>query len=90
MIISIRLGEVRSLFGSSSSSSISFLYALADNDLGLRITGGHSLPNCMEVSACIQHIDIHHRNYLILKNAVKEGEKTLPNTRIDRSKDSRR
>ena len=27
----------------------------------------------MEVSACIEHIDTHHRNYHILKNAVQEG-----------------
>lgn len=42
-------------------------------DLGFRITGGHSNSNCMEVTACIENIDIHHRNYQILKNIVQEG-----------------
>ena len=31
----------------------------------------------MEVSACIEEIDIHHRNYPILKNAVKEGDEVV-------------
>ncbi|CAF4421945.1 unnamed protein product, partial [Rotaria sp. Silwood2] len=46
-------------------------------DLGFRITGGHSIPNCMEVAACIEHIDKRHRNYNILKNAVQEGDEVL-------------
>lgn len=46
-------------------------------DLGLRITGGHSIPNCMEVTACIEHIDTNHRNYPILQNAVQEGDEVL-------------
>ncbi len=31
----------------------------------------------MEVAACIEHIDTHHRNYNILKNAVQEGDEVL-------------
>jgi hypothetical protein len=31
----------------------------------------------MEVTACIKHIDTHHRNYNILKNAVEEGDEVL-------------
>jgi hypothetical protein len=31
----------------------------------------------MEVTACIEHIDNHHRNYNILKNAVEEGDEVL-------------
>jgi len=27
----------------------------------------------MEVTACIENINIHHRNYQILKNIVQEG-----------------
>ncbi|UJR28278.1 hypothetical protein I4U23_009527 [Adineta vaga] len=46
-------------------------------DLGLRITGGHSIANCMEVTARIEHIDTEHRNYNILKNAVQEGDEVL-------------
>ncbi|CAF0816840.1 unnamed protein product [Rotaria sp. Silwood1] len=46
-------------------------------DLGFRITGGHSILNCPEVAACIEHIDKHHRNYNILKNAVQEGDEVL-------------
>lgn len=42
-------------------------------DLGFRITGGHSNTNCMEVTACIENIDIYHKNYQILKNIVQEG-----------------
>ncbi|CAF1577129.1 unnamed protein product [Rotaria magnacalcarata] len=48
-------------------------------NLGLRITGGHSLPNCIEVTACIEYIDKHHKNYNILKIAVQEGEFILNN-----------
>ncbi|CAF1135890.1 unnamed protein product, partial [Adineta ricciae] len=48
-----------------------------DTDLGLHITGGHSIPNCVEVTARIEHIDTHHRNYNILKNAVQEGDEVL-------------
>jgi hypothetical protein len=55
-------------------SSFNFsIHSPAGTDLGLRISGGHSLPNCMEVTACIEHIDTRHRNYNILKNAVQEG-----------------
>ncbi|CAF3381368.1 unnamed protein product [Rotaria sp. Silwood1] len=46
-------------------------------DLGFRITGGHSIPNCMEVTACIENINTHHRNYEILKNIVQEGDEVL-------------
>ncbi|CAF0908919.1 unnamed protein product [Rotaria sordida] len=46
-------------------------------DLGFRITGGHSIPNCMEVTGCIENINIHHRNYEILKNIVQEGDEVL-------------
>ncbi len=49
-------------------------FFLDGTDLGLRITGGHSMPNCTEVTACIEHIDTRHRNYNILKNAVQEGK----------------
>ncbi|CAF3929524.1 unnamed protein product [Rotaria sp. Silwood2] len=42
-------------------------------DLGFRITGGHSISNCTEVTACIENINIRHRNYEILKNIVQEG-----------------
>ncbi len=31
----------------------------------------------MEVTACIEQIDKHHRNYNILKNAVEEGDEVL-------------
>lgn len=31
----------------------------------------------MEVTACIERIDTHHRNYNILKNAVEEGDEVL-------------
>ncbi|CAF0755721.1 unnamed protein product [Adineta steineri] len=48
-----------------------------DADLGLHITGGHSIPNCMEVTACIEHVDTHHKNYNILRNAVEEGDEVL-------------
>ncbi|CAF1169552.1 unnamed protein product, partial [Adineta ricciae] len=47
------------------------------SDLGFRITGGHSIPHCMEVTACIENIDTHHRNYEILKNIVQEGDEVL-------------
>ncbi len=53
------------------------MYYLVDTDLGLRITGGHSIANCMEVTARIEHIDTHHRNYNILKNAVQESKLLL-------------
>ncbi|CAF4059707.1 unnamed protein product [Rotaria magnacalcarata] len=43
-------------------------------DCGFRITGGHSIAHCMEVTACIEKINIHHRNYEILKNAVHEDQ----------------
>ncbi|CAF0865041.1 unnamed protein product [Rotaria sordida] len=46
-------------------------------DLGFCITGGHSILNCMEVTARIEHIDKRHRNYNILKNAVQEGDEVL-------------
>ncbi|CAF3890603.1 unnamed protein product [Rotaria magnacalcarata] len=46
-------------------------------DCGFRITGGHSIAHCMEVTACIEKINIHHRNYEILKNAVHEGDEVL-------------
>ncbi|CAF3574727.1 unnamed protein product [Rotaria socialis] len=46
-------------------------------EFGFRITGGHSIANCMEVTACIEEINIHHRNYEILKNAVHEGDEVL-------------
>jgi hypothetical protein len=42
-------------------------------DRGFRITGGHSIPHCMEVTACIVNINPHHRNYENLKNIVQEG-----------------
>jgi hypothetical protein len=54
-----------------------FIHPLDGTDLGLRVTGGHSIPNCMEVTACIEQIDKHHRNYNILKNAVEEGDEVL-------------
>lgn len=48
---------------------------LADqSDLGFCITGGHSIPHCMEVTARIEKINPRHRNYPILKNAVQEGK----------------
>ena len=50
-----------------------FSSALDGTDLGFRVTGGHSIAHCMEVTACIEHIDKHHKNYNILKNAVQEG-----------------
>ncbi|CAF0805068.1 unnamed protein product [Didymodactylos carnosus] len=46
-------------------------------DLGLKITGGHSLPDCTEVTAIIETINEHHRNYEILKNAVRAGDEAL-------------
>ena len=54
--------------------SVCVFVRLDDTDLGLRITGGHSIPNCVEVTARIENIDTHHRNYNILKNAVQEGQ----------------
>ena len=48
-------------------------FSLGETDLGFRITGGHSIAHCMEVTACIEQIDTRHRNYNILKNAVQEG-----------------
>ena len=48
-------------------------FSLGETDLGFRITGGHSIAHCMEVTACIEQIDTQHRNYNILKNAVQEG-----------------
>ncbi|UJR21205.1 hypothetical protein I4U23_024302 [Adineta vaga] len=48
-----------------------------NTDLGFRIAGGQSIPHCMEVTACIENIDIHHRNYQILKNIVQEGDEVL-------------
>ena len=47
--------------------------ALDGTDLGFRVTGGHSIAHCMEVTACIEYIDKHHKNYNILRNAVQEG-----------------
>ncbi|CAF1131954.1 unnamed protein product [Adineta steineri] len=41
--------------------------------LGFRITGGHSIAHCMEVTAIIENINTNHRNYQILKNVVQEG-----------------
>ena len=63
------------IYISSNDILVIFSFLLSDgSDLGLRITGGHSIPNCMEVTGCIQHIDRHHRNYPILQNAVQEGK----------------
>lgn len=42
-------------------------------ELGFRISGGHSSPNCMEVTARIEQIDKRHRNYQVLANTVDEG-----------------
>ena len=42
-------------------------------DIGFHITGGHSIPNCIEVTACIENINIHHRNYELFKNIIQEG-----------------
>lgn len=64
----------RGMFDVFFLSSIYLIHYLVDADLGLRITGGHSIPNCMEVAAIIEHIDTHHKNYNILKNAVQEGK----------------
>jgi len=47
------------------------------SDLGFSITGGHSIPHCMEVTARIEKINSRHRNYNILKNAVQEGDEVL-------------
>lgn len=65
------------VFFSLLTSQFIYCFHLAGTDLGLRITGGHSIPNCMEVTACIERIDTHHRNYNILKNAVEEGDEVL-------------
>ena len=53
---------------------IIFPLILDQNDLGFSITGGHSIPHCMEVTARIEKINTRHRNYNILRNAVQEGK----------------